>query len=175
MMGAPREAAVIVQGESSTKFAIEDEIFQGTVLGPPLWSVFFKPVDIPIRSCAFRIAKFADDLTASKNFESATSNATINAQLRELQQKVHDWGAQNRVTFDPAKEHFCILHKLSSEGDVFKLLGVLIDPKLTMETEISRIRKKARQKCKAILSTRGFYDVAALIQQYKSHVLCILE
>ena len=128
---APRVAAVIVQGKSSTKFTIEDEIFQGTVLGPPLWNVFFEPVDTPIRSCSFQPAKFADDLTASKNFESSTSNAAINAQLHEVQQVVHDWGSQNRVTFDAAKEHCCILHKLNCEGDVFKLLGVLIDTNST--------------------------------------------
>ena len=42
---APREASVVVQGCASTNFAIEDEVFQGTVLGPPLNNVFFKDID----------------------------------------------------------------------------------------------------------------------------------
>ena len=44
-----------------------------------------------------------------------------------------------------------------------------------MEDEIRRIRKKARPKIIAILNTRRFYDTGGLIQQYKAHVLCLLE
>ena len=55
------------------------------------------------------------------------------------------------------------------------LLGVLIDPKLTMDDETVQIRKKARPKIQAILKTRAFYNAAELIQQFKSHVLCLLE
>ena len=35
---APREAAVLVQGYKSDDFIIQDKVFQGTVLGPPLWN-----------------------------------------------------------------------------------------------------------------------------------------
>ena len=38
-----------------------------------------------------------------------------------------------------------------------------------------RILNKASPKVKAVLRTRKFYSVHGLIQQYKSHVLCILE
>ena len=44
-----------------------------------------------------------------------------------------------------------------------------------MDDETLRIRKKARQKIQAILKTRGFYDTAGIIQQFKSHVRCLLE
>ena len=172
---APRQAVVVVQGKNSHPFSIEDEIFQGTVLGPPLWNVFFKPVARPIVAKTFRAAKFADDLTAYKNFESSTANAQITESLHELQDDVHEWGRCNRVTFDPSKEHFCILHRADFAGDTFKLLGTLLDPKLLMEDEIRRIRKKASPKIKAILATRGYYLTDAMIQQYKAHVLCILE
>ena len=50
-----------------------------------------------------------------------------------------------------------------------------MDPKLTMEDEIRRIRKKARPKIIAILNTRRFYDTGGCKQQYKAHVLCLLE
>ena len=63
---APRETSVVVQGCASTNFTIKDEVFQGTVLGPPLWNVFFNDIDDTIRQRVFRIAKFADDITASE-------------------------------------------------------------------------------------------------------------
>ena len=38
---APRKAVVSVQGADSDPITIVDEVFQGTVLGPCLWNVFF--------------------------------------------------------------------------------------------------------------------------------------
>ena len=37
---SPRVAQVVVDGEVSKTFTLEDEVFQGTVLGPPLWNIF---------------------------------------------------------------------------------------------------------------------------------------
>ena len=172
---APRNANVVVQGCESDTFIIEDEVFQGTVLGPPLWNVFFREIDYTIQRCLFRIAKFADDLTAYRNYNSSVSNIQILDDLTDCQAACHQWGASRRVTFNASKEHFCILHKLHCSGETFRLLGVLVDPKLTMEDEIRRIRKKARPKIIAILNTRRFYDTGGLVQQYKAHVLCLLE
>ena len=100
----------------------------------------------------------------SQNFESSISNAIILDQLQEVQSQVHSWGYANRVTFDASKEFFCISHKTDCEGDSFKYLGVLIDPKLIMEKEVQRIRSKAGPKIKAILGTRGYYNLSALVQ-----------
>ena len=44
-----------------------------------------------------------------------------------------------------------------------------------MEDEIHRILTKAGPKIKAILATMGFYNTSDMIQQYKSHALCLLE
>ena len=66
---APRSAVVIVQGYESHPYIISNQVFQGTVLGPPLWNVFFEGVDGVIRRQTFNVAKFADDLYAFKNFE----------------------------------------------------------------------------------------------------------
>ena len=65
---APRAASVVVQGHVSDSFTIEDEVFQSTVLGPPLWNVFFHEIDDIIKCCLFRVAKFADDLTTYRNY-----------------------------------------------------------------------------------------------------------
>ena len=111
---APRSAVVIVQGAKFTPFCIDHHIFQGMVLGPPLWNVFFKDVDTALLEKCFRGAEFADDLTAFKNYESSTSNEDILDNLRGFQSHVHEWGHKHRVTFDPAKEYFCILHRTTA-------------------------------------------------------------
>ena len=99
----------------------------------------------------------------------------IHEDLKACKVACHHCGVSLRVTVNVSKMHFGILHKLHCSGDTFRLLGVLIKPKLTMEDETVRILKKARPKIQAILKTRPFYDVAGVIQQFKSHVLCLLE
>ena len=172
---APRSAVVVVQGHESMVFVISDQIFQGTVLGPPLWNVFFEPIDSAVLSQKFKVAKFADDLTAYRYFKRSTPNDVILDDLKACQVATHNWGVQTRVSFDTSKEYFCILDRQDPFGDVFKLLGVLIDPKLSMAQEVQRIRKKASPKIKAILANRHFFDVKGLMHQYKAHALSQLE
>ena len=38
---AERQGKVVVQGASSESSVLDDQVFQGTKLGPPLWNVFF--------------------------------------------------------------------------------------------------------------------------------------
>ena len=47
---SPRIANVVVAGECSDLFEISDMVFQGTVLGPLLWNVFFADVAVPATS-----------------------------------------------------------------------------------------------------------------------------
>ena len=59
---APRTAQVVVQGERSFKMEIANSVFQGTVLGPPLWNAFFGDVVVPAKSTGGQEELFADDL-----------------------------------------------------------------------------------------------------------------
>ena len=80
---APHAATVVVQGCESDTFKIEDEVFQGTVLGPPLWNICFREIDDTIERCLFRIAKFVVDLAAYRNHVSTTDNNQIFDDLKE--------------------------------------------------------------------------------------------
>ena len=50
-----------------------------------------------------------------------------------------------------------------------------MDVKFLMSSEIQRIRAKVRPKIKALLRTRPYYDMLALVTQFKTHCLCIIE
>ena len=84
-------------------------------------------------------------------------------------------GRTNRVAFDPSKEHVVIIHPALGEGDPFKLLGLLVDCKLVMDSGIERILAQARPKIRAIIRTRPHYSVAELITQFKTHIWGITE
>ena len=46
----PRQAEVVVEGVASDKITIQNTVFQGTVLGPMLWNLFFADVSFPAAS-----------------------------------------------------------------------------------------------------------------------------
>ena len=64
----PRNGQVVVQGAFFSVFEIANSVFQGTVLGPPLWNVFFADVAVPANSTGGRKSKFADDLNVFEEF-----------------------------------------------------------------------------------------------------------
>ena len=127
------------------------------------------------RTYGFTNAKFADDLTLFKSFlHNMPSHFVIN-ELEACQHRLHLWGQTNRVVFDASKEHFRIIATTQNEGEPFKFIGQFFDTTLTMREEVGRVRSKASPKVKALLLTRPFYSIAAMVLQFKTHVLCLLE
>jgi hypothetical protein len=58
----PRDAYVVVDNEKSRHFCLKDMVFQGTVLGPPLWNFVFcqlptcgKCTFCSLKSCLLKI------------------------------------------------------------------------------------------------------------------------
>jgi len=90
--------------------------------------------------------------------------------MTETQREVHQWGRVNRVIFDASKEKQAIVHPRDGEGESFKLLGNIIDPKLTMDQAVQHILSKDRPKITAMLRTRGKYSHADMFMQYKTHI-----
>ena len=67
-----------MDGVCSEVFKILNQVFQGTVLGPPLWNVCFRDVDEVTSRNGFSEYKFADDLTVMKSFCASADNGDIN-------------------------------------------------------------------------------------------------
>jgi hypothetical protein len=169
---SPRHGFVCVQGAKSSSIPLENTIFQGTVLGPPLWNVFFSDIAVASNN---NEQVFADDLNLFQSFPKNADSDVMWTALREIQTKIHDWGNSNRVKFEPTKEEMRILHPERGEGNEFRLLGCIYDTRLTMEAAIDSITKKVRPKFKSLLRTRIFYSEGDIILQYKFHMLTILE
>ena len=83
---------------------------------------------------------------------------------------VHAWGRRNRVIFDANKEHINIIHPIHGEGSIFKLLGCVVDMKLTMEPAVDQITCEVRPKIKALLRSRPFYSLEDMVTQFKTHI-----
>ena len=171
----PRKAVVVVEGIESDETEIADQVFQGTVLGPPLWNTFFADVVRPASSSGGRPSIFADDLNVFQEFDRTVPNEEYQQVMMDCRAKVHRWGKVNRAVFDADKEHIIVLHPLQGEGEPFKLLGCLVDCKLIMQNAVDKMLTQIRPKVKAILRTRAFYAEKDLIAQFKTHIWGLME
>ena len=145
-----------------------DMIFQGSVLGPTLWNLFYANSVRPVEKKGFTESIFADDLNCFKNFHRSIGPDYVLRQIRECQNEVHKWGYANRVTFDPGKEDTLILDSQHPHGEFFEILGVQFDTKLTMYAEVSRTANEASKRCHIVLKIRRFYRVSALFRLFKA-------
>ena len=99
-----RTAHVVVEGQFSDKMVLKNMVFQGTVLGPSLWNLFYEDARRAIHETGFEETVYADDLNGFKEFEHNASVVSVLADAKKCQTGLHKWGRANQVSFDPAKE-----------------------------------------------------------------------
>jgi hypothetical protein len=170
-----RIGTVIVESCHSEEFIIADSVFQGTVLGPPCWNIFFSDVWVPVREHNLQEEIYADDLNGFKSYDKSLANDAIVADLSKCADSVHQWGVVNQVKFDPGKEGFRILHRGDPLGDLFKILGVDFDCKLLMKACCMFVYQKCNFKLRCLLRFRKFFADHLTFQLYKSHIMSRVE
>ena len=170
-----RIAYVIVHGQKSNPIILMDMVFQGTVLGPILWNVFYADARRPVVKKHFTETIFADDLNCFKNYARSIGEDYIFKEMKLCQTEVHRWGKANRVQFDPAKEHFFVLDARGHGNGHFEILGALFDTKLSMFKEICKLASETSKKMRSLLRVKKFYSIPALMRLYKAHVLPYAE
>ena len=91
-----RTQSVKVGGELSAPCAVESGVPQGSVLGPPLFTVFIDDVDdyTPLLDL---LNKFADDTKGLKVIESATDRDKLQSTLDNLSKWAEDWGMRFNI------------------------------------------------------------------------------
>jgi hypothetical protein len=170
-----RTAHVVVGGEKSNQFTLENMVYQGTVWGPPLWNTFFEDARKAIHELFYTEIVFADDLNAYREFGKDVPNATLLKSLELCQAELHSWGEANQVTFDHTKESFHILSASEAHGGDFRTLGVTFDVFLNMKEAVNEVVVEAGWKLKMLLRTRRYYNTADVVILYKAHLLAYLE
>lgn len=171
----PRRAYVLVEGATSAEANLRDMVFQGTVLGPLLWNIFFADARDPIVEVGFQEIVYADDLNAFKEFDSQCTSEEILKECDKCQHGLHAWGAANGATFDPGKESAQILSRQEPFGKPFKILGIEFDLQLRMDLCIDATAKSASWKLQVLLRTKRFHTDAELLLLYKAQILSFIE
>ena len=170
-----RIATVVVSGAKSESCALANSVFQGTVLGPPLWNFFYADARFAVRDYGFIETVFADDFNCWTILDKDATALEATLKLSECQSSLHRWGAANRVCFDPLKEEFVVIRRRKALGSDFKLLGVTFDAQLLMHSGVRKIAVEAGWRLKAILRARSYFTTPELFRLYKANVLSYIE
>ena len=107
-------------------------VFQGTVLRPGLWNIMYEDAKDPITKCEFTEVVYADDLNAFRAFDKSIPNDVFRFQMHRCQGELREWGRNNQIEFDPAKESMHVVGRQDAEGSNFKIVGVQFDCKRLM-------------------------------------------
>ena len=150
-------------------------VYQGTVLGPQLWNLFFEDAAKAIQEFLFEEVIYADDLNAFKILPSSTPNDAALKAIDNVQNELHQWGAANQVCFDANKESKHVLSLTDPFGPDFKLLGVIFDCGLEMTNAVHGLVSKVKWKSKTLLRSRRSFGTVDLVLQYKQQILSYIE
>ena len=78
-----RTAHVVVEDQFSDKMVLKNMVFQGTVLGPSLWNMFYEDARRAIHETGFEEIVYADDLNRFKEFEHNASVVSVLADAKK--------------------------------------------------------------------------------------------
>jgi len=170
-----RKGVVLVEGSQADPIVLTNMVFQGTVLGPSLWNSFFSDIGKHVVEGNQEAQIFADDLKVTASYAVHVSPNVIVSDLENVQQRAHDWGRRHRVTFDPSKESFHIIHPLFDDESSFKLLGTLLDSALSMKPLVDALLVKIRPKVRAIVRMKHMFSLRELLDQFKMQAWSHLE
>jgi hypothetical protein len=168
-----RVSEVVVGGRSAGAEPLCDSVFQGTVLGSPLWNVFYADARDSVQNLGFEETVFADDFNCWKTYRKSKMPASLRGEieLRGAQRELHLWGKANQVIFDPSKESFHLLHRTLNAGEDFKILGVLFDSQLLMHAACRSVATEAGWRLQKLLKSRRYFTTPELVHLYKAQVL----
>ena len=170
-----RVACAVVAGAKSEDEVLANSVFQGTVLGPPLWNLFYADARFAFREYGFVEAIFAHDFNCWAIFRKHVSELEAVLKLSECQSSLHRRGAANRVSFDPLKEWFVVIRQQKPLGEDFKLLRVTCDAQLLMYKGVRKIAVEAGWGLNTILRAKSYFSVLEVFRLYKANISSYIE
>ena len=179
-----RSQCVKINNCSSSYISITSGVPQGSHLGPLLFSLFL--YDIPGCFLHSGYCMYADDLKMYKTINSLSDCINLQEDISNL----YDYCTRNRLFLNIDKCHYITfsrlhenilfsyhinnseLHKIDSIND----LGVILDSKLSFETHIEAITRKAYRNLGFIIRiTKSFTNPKSIILLYNSLVRSHLQ
>nr|CAD2125928.1 unnamed protein product [Meloidogyne enterolobii] len=177
-----RTAFVKINNNYSDPIPIMSGIPQGTIIGPVLFLIYINDIIYRIPSPT-KTMLFADDLKIFCEFSANNNNTCLLESLIKIEEWCIDWALDislnKTCTFhigknNPRKRYVLfgtILQTVSSVTD----LGITFSDKLSFETYLSKIIKKAYHRSILVLNNISSSNPKILSLAFKSYVRPILE
>ena len=179
-----RTQRVLIDNKYSSFSPVTSGVPQGSVLGPLLFLIYIN--DLPsVVSKDTHVKLFADDSAVYRTIKTKSDCETLQKDLESLQQ----WERNNLMEFHPDKcqlltvtykkktinfDYF-IHNQIIEKTDQAKYLGINLNSKLSFNSHIDLICKKAHHTLSFLQRNFGTCHKDLKIQLYKSHVRPLLE
>ncbi|KAF4655481.1 hypothetical protein FOL47_009418, partial [Perkinsus chesapeaki] len=166
-----RRFRVVCGGAHSTLFSEIAGVCQGSCLGPILWLIYFSPIQPAATIAAgpgLSTYTFADD---------HTQGSSSRDQLDRGESGALRFTAGARITMEPSKKVLsCFTNRARSTADSCPiLLGLRIDPGLTMSVHFDHVLKRVAVRTAQLLRLRPFMDTEQLGRCFKQYCWPYLE
>ncbi|KAF7251907.1 Polypeptide N-acetylgalactosaminyltransferase 16 [Varanus komodoensis] len=151
---------------------------QGFILSPLLFNIYMKPLGEVIRRCGLRNHQYADDTQLYLSFSTNPGEAV--AVLNRCLAEVMEWMRANKLKLNPDKMEVLLVGGSGfGEGgfdlvlngatlplrDKVRSLGVLLDPELSLEAQVTAVARSAFLQLRLINQLRPYleYDCLATV------------
>ena len=186
-----RKLRVVVDGKSSSDFAVNAGVPQGSILGPTLFLLFINDLPDDIIS---RIGIYADDTTLYSCLDEPTDNREFDrvemaANLQYDLRTVVEWGEKWLVSFNSKKTQLVSFTRQRdpswvpvsmnggdlSEFSDLRLLGLSLHSELSWNSYIVSIAKTTSKKVGSLFRSKRFLTPEAILHLYKSTIRPCME
>ncbi|KAL9985372.1 hypothetical protein ACROYT_G007767 [Oculina patagonica] len=153
-----------------------------SLLGPLLFNIFINDLNFVVQGASLRL--YVDDTTT---YASDTNTAALELSLNQDLQKLSSWFSSNHLSINHNKTQTMLLGKSSDQPvfhlggspidikDSLKILGVLIDNKLSFKEHISAVLTKVYAKIGALRRLKRLVPADVALLLYKAYILPHME
>ncbi|KAF7251566.1 Zinc finger FYVE domain-containing protein 26 [Varanus komodoensis] len=173
-----RYQKVVLGDYDSAPWQLCHGVPQGSILSPLLFNIYMKPLGEVIRRCGLRNHQYADDTQLYLSFSTNPGEAV--AVLNWCLAEVVGWMRANKLKLNPDKTEVLLVGRSGfGEGgfdlvlngvalplrDKVRSLGVLLDPELSLEAQVTVVARSAFLQLRLINQLRPYleYDCLAMV------------
>ena len=184
-----RKIKVVLNGESSSEYAVNSGVPQGSVLGPILFLIFIN--DLP-DDLMCRVGIFADDTTLYSGLPKPScifDKVELAADLESDLRAVVEWGDKWLVTFNCTKTKLLSINRYHDpflpsvnmsgeelpENELIRLLGLYFTNTLDWTPYIESIALSAARKIGSLFRARAYLTPESILYLYKSTIRPCME
>ena len=182
-----RTFKVCINRVSSTECTLLIGVPQGSILGPLLFILYTKELELIVSKYGFSIHLYADDTQVYFSFDVHSQNPDL-SKVKACFQEIKNWMAQNYLKLNEEKTEFLDIGPYVSPiraldlGDTSlnpaekaKNLGFVFDHRLSLSSQVNAVSQVCYLNQRNLARIASKLDQDLKIQLVHSNILCFLD